>query len=117
MCRDRDQTTLSPIKEAAMTRAAAETHSQATGDSMLTTRSRRVRVDLMGLGAVLIAGFGLAGTIILACTPASEAAGGPSVSAAVASAPPVRDRWYLEDSHQAPGAPDLAAAAMTALPV
>jgi hypothetical protein len=96
-----------------MTTAAAKTHSEA-GRGLLTTRTRRMRVDLIGLGAVLIAGLGLAGTIIVARMPAPEASGGPTVSAAVASAPPVRDRWYLEDSRRAPSAPDLTAAAMTA---
>jgi hypothetical protein len=95
-----------------MTTAAAESHSE-TGRARPTSGTRRMRVDLIGLGAVLLAGLGLAGTVIVARAPAPEAWRTPSVSAAVTSAPPVRDRWYLEDSSQAPRAPDLTGAGVT----
>jgi hypothetical protein len=78
-----------------MTTAAGDAHSQA-GSGVLTTDKRRVRLDLIGLGAVLIAGLGLAATIVVTRTPASESTRGPTVSVAVPSAPQTRDRWYLD---------------------
>src|SRR6266566_156299 len=80
-------------KEAAMTTAAADTHSD-TGSHALTS-TRRVRVDLIGLGALIFAGLGLAGTIVLTQTRPAERPTTPGVPAvAVAPAPPMRDQWY-----------------------
>ena len=92
-----------------MPRAAVETHSD-TVRGLLRSGTRRRRVDLIGPGALLIAGLALAGTINVARTPAPEASDGLSMFAAGAPASPARDRWYLEDARQAPNPPDQTAA-------
>jgi hypothetical protein len=60
--------------------------------------SRRYRIDLIGVSALLVAGAGLAGSLILFRAQSTDSTttatlGTPSVSVA-----PLRDQWYLERS-------------------
>jgi hypothetical protein len=77
-----------------MTPAAADARSEAASRVPMT-HMRHVRVDLIGLGAVLIAGLGLIATIVLMRT-AVPGSSTPSVSATLAPAPPARDQWYAD---------------------
>jgi hypothetical protein len=50
------------------------------------------------LGALIIAGLGLAGTIAFTQTRPAERPAAPGVLGGVPPAPPMRDQWYLDQA-------------------
>src|SRR5437899_2246535 len=75
--------------------------------------SRRYRVDLIGVSALLVASAGLAGTLMLFRAQSTNSTTTASVGAPSVSIAPVRDQWYCENSGSQTAA-QLASEAKTA---
>src|SRR5437868_4586053 len=73
-------------------------HSMSTAPHPTAGRvaSRRYRVDLIGMSALLVASAGLAGTLMLLRAQGTNPTTSADVGAPSVSIPPVRDQWYLE---------------------
>jgi hypothetical protein len=57
---------------------------------------RRYRIDLIGVSALLVAGAGLAGTLILFRAQSTDSTASAALGAPTVSVAPVRDQWYLD---------------------
>jgi hypothetical protein len=94
-----------------MTTAESGTRSDARRSRALAG-TRRVRVDVIRLGALVIAALGFVAAILVVRTPMSEPRVAPGVPTAPAFAPPVRDQWHLDQPGRAPTVANPAAASV-----